>query len=103
VTVDSLLVRIFDNRIFVPNVFTPNGDGINDKLFVNLAGIRQLRYFRIFNRYARLVFETNDAAIGWDGRYNNELAPMDTYVWAAEVVDKFGNITVRRGNVTLLR
>jgi gliding motility-associated-like protein len=102
-TVDSLLVRIYDNRIYVANVFTPNGDGINDKLLVNLAGIRQLRYFRVFNRYAKMVFETKDATIGWDGRYNNEMQPMDTYVWAAEVVDKYGNTTIQRGSVTLLR
>lgn len=103
VTVDTLLVRIFDNQVYVPNVFTPNGDGINDKLFVNVAGIRQLRYFRVFNRYAKMVFETNDATIGWDGRYNNQLQSMDTYIWVAEVVDRFGNPTIQRGTVTLLR
>lgn len=102
-TVDTLLVRIYDNRIYVPNVFTPNGDGINDRLFVNLAGVRQLHYFRVFNRYAKIIFETSNATTGWDGRFNNVLQPMDTYVWMVEVIDKFGNNTIKTGNVTLLR
>ena len=103
ITVDTLLVRIYDNRIYVPNVFTPNGDGINDRLFVNLAGVRQLHYFRVFNRYAKIIFETSDATTGWDGRFNNVLQPMDTYVWMVEVIDKFGNNTIKTGSVTLLR
>lgn len=103
ITVDTVLVRIFDNRIYVPNVFTPNGDGINDKLFVNTAGIRSLHYFRVFNRYGRMVFQTTDATIGWDGRFNNEMQPMDTYIWIAEVKDQFGQSTISRGNITLLR
>ncbi|MBV9988560.1 MAG: T9SS type B sorting domain-containing protein [Chitinophagaceae bacterium] len=103
ITVDSLLVRIYDNRIYVPTVFTPNGDGVNDKLFVNLAGIRQLRYFRVFNRFGKMVFQTTDPTIGWDGRFNNDPQPIDTYIWAAEVADQFGVITRKTGNVTLLR
>lgn len=105
ITVDSILVRIFDKRIYVPNVFTPNGDGINDKIFVTIIGtsIRSLTYFRIYNRYSKLVFETTDATIGWDGKVNGVLQPMDTYIWVAEAKDASGNATIRRGNVTLLR
>ena len=103
ITVDTVLVRIYDNRIYVPNVFTPNGDGINDKLFVNMAGVKQLHFFRVFNRYGKMVFETRDATVGWDGTFNNALQPMDTYVWVAQVLDGFGSTTILRGNVTLLR
>jgi gliding motility-associated-like protein len=105
ITVDSILVRIFDKRIYVPNVFTPNGDGINDKLFVTVIGtsIRSLTYFRVYNRYSKLVFETTDATIGWDGKVNGVLQPMDTFVWVAEAKDASGNAVIRRGNVTLLR
>lgn len=103
ITVDTLLVRLYDNRVFVPNVFSPNGDGVNDKLFVNLAGVKQLHSFRVFNRYGRIVFETGDATTGWDGRFNNTLLPMDTYVWMVEVTDSLGRVTKKTGNVTLLR
>ena len=103
VTVDSLLVRIFENKIYVPNVFTPNGDGINDKLFINLVAVQRLNYFRIYNRNGKVMFETNDATVGWDGKFNNQLQAMDTYVWVAQIFDNIGNLTVRRGTVTLLR
>lgn len=103
ITVDTLLVRVFDNRIYVPNVFSPNGDGINDKLFINLVDVKELRYFRIFNRYAKIVFETNNSTIGWDGKFEGQLQQIDTYVWMAEVIDTGGNRIVQRGTVTLLR
>jgi gliding motility-associated-like protein len=102
-TVDTLLVRVYEKRIYVPNVFTPNGDGINDRLFVNLIGVSQFHYFRIYNRYSKQVFETNNIANGWDGKFNNVLQPMDTYVWIAEYTDTRGNTIVTRGNVTLIR
>jgi gliding motility-associated-like protein len=104
-TVDTLLVQVFDKRIYVPRVFTPNGDGVNDKLYVNVIGtnLRQLTSFRIYNRNSKLVFETTDATIGWDGRVNGVLQPMDTYVWAAEARDTNGALVVKSGNVTLLR
>ncbi|MES2374643.1 MAG: gliding motility-associated C-terminal domain-containing protein [Bacteroidota bacterium] len=105
ITVDSLLVRIFDKRIYVPNAFTPNGDGVNDKLFVNIigTGIRTLSYFRVYNRFSRLVFETTNAGTGWDGTVNGALQPIDTYLWVAEAKDVNGTSIIRRGNVSLLR
>jgi gliding motility-associated-like protein len=103
ITVDTLAIWIFDNRMYVPSVFTPNGDGINDKLFINVAGARGLRYFRVYNRYGKLMFQTSDPGVGWDGRFNGELQPIDTYVWTAEVADAYGAITRQRGNITLLR
>jgi len=105
ITVDSILARVFERFIYVPNAFTPNGDGMNDVLNVNIigTGLRTLTYFRIYNRYSKLVFQTTDAAIGWDGRVNGVLQPVDTYIWVAEVKDASGGIFTRRGNVSLLR
>ena len=54
--------------IYVPNAFTPNKDGLNDLLKPFMIGIRELKYFRIFNRWGQLVFETQDPNNGWDGR-----------------------------------
>ncbi|SIT34795.1 gliding motility-associated C-terminal domain-containing protein, partial [Filimonas lacunae] len=104
VTVDTLLVTAFiANDVLVPNVFTPNGDGQNDLLLANLRGNIQLRFFRVFNRWGKKVFESSDPAQGWDGRVNGELQPLATYVWAAEAVDANGNVFHRQGSVTLLR
>jgi gliding motility-associated-like protein len=104
VTTDTLLVRVFAGwDIFVPNVFSPNGDGINDILNVNLVGVKSLHYFRIYNRWSKKVFETSDAGQGWDGRVNGVLQPMATYVWIAEGIDNNGQTVRKEGSVTLLR
>ncbi|SIT07692.1 gliding motility-associated C-terminal domain-containing protein [Filimonas lacunae] len=104
VTTDTLLVQVLiSNDILVPNVFTPNGDGQNDKLLPNLRGVEKLNYFRVFNRWGKKVFETSDAANGWDGYVNGELQPLATYVWVAEGVDRDGRVIHRQGSVTLLR
>lgn len=102
-TVDTLLVRVFDKHLYVPNVFSPNGDGINDILFINTVRIREFHYFRIYNRYGKKLFESNNPATGWDGKLNNQLQPVDTYVWMAEAVDNSGNWINMQGTVTLLR
>jgi gliding motility-associated-like protein len=103
VTNDSLLVRVFGKQIYVPTVFSPNGDGINDKLFVNLVNTQQLKVFRVFNRYGKKVFETTNVSTGWDGTFNGVMQPMDTYVWYVEAIDKGGYVIVDQKSVTLLR
>jgi gliding motility-associated-like protein len=104
VTIDTLLVRIHPNATaYLPNVFTPNGDGQNDVLMPTLVGVKQLRYFRIFNRWGKLMFETFNIGIGWDGRYNGVLQPMETYTWSIEGYDSNNVLVKRQGSVTLLR
>ncbi len=102
-TVDTLLVRTFERYVYVPNVFSPNADGVNDVLYVNLISVNQLKYFRIYNRYGKKVFETTNPTIGWDGKLNGQPQPLDTYVWSIEAVNKDGNQVTQQGNVTLLR
>ena len=103
-TVDTLLVRVFkDFTVFVPNVFSPNGDGQNDKLYVNLVGVKEFRLFRIFNRAGQKVFETTNPAEGWDGTVNGIAQPLDTYVWMVEAVSKYGAPIRENGLVTILR
>ena len=72
--VDTLLVKmktetntVVDADLFVPKGWTPNGDGHNDKLSPLTLHIKELRYFRVFNRWGQLVFETNVLGFGWDG------------------------------------
>ncbi len=104
VTVDTVLLRVFvANDILVPNIFSPNGDGQNDKLYVNLVGIKTLQYLRIYNRYGKKLFETNNLAEGWDGKFNGVLQPVDTYIWSASGIDPNGLPVRREGTVTLVR
>ncbi|MFN9941879.1 MAG: gliding motility-associated C-terminal domain-containing protein, partial [bacterium] len=89
--------------IFVPKGFSPNGDGHNDRLDVFLVGISRLIYFRVFNRWGQLLFETNDPAQLWDGTFNGQKQPLETYVWIAEGIGENGIKIVRRGQTILLR
>ncbi len=65
----------------VPTAFTPNGDGINDIIFPNGWGLRKLNYFRVFNRWGQLIFESNDFKTGWNGMYQGVPQNMETYVY----------------------
>jgi gliding motility-associated-like protein len=104
ITTDTLQVFVMvNNDILVANVFTPNGDGQNDLLTVNLRGVSKLNYFRVFNRSGKKIFESNDPAQGWDGRFNGVLQPLATYVWTAEGIDRNGRTIHRQGSTTLLR
>ncbi len=102
-TIDNVLVRAFDVNLYVPNVFSPNGDGVNDVLYVNLVNVKQLKFFRIYDRWGKKLFETNDPTQGWDGKVNGVLQHIDTYTWVAEAMDNTGTYITREGNVTLIR
>lgn len=68
----------------VPTAFTPNGDGINDLINVDGWGIRKLKYFKVFNRWGELIYETSDLNSGWDGIYKGVPQNMETYIYQAE-------------------
>ncbi len=80
VNTHTIIVEL-KGTVDVPTAFTPNGDGINDVIYVDGWGIRKLNYFRIFNRWGQLLFESNDIKIGWDGMFNGVPQNMETYVY----------------------
>ena len=67
------LTAIVNPLLDVPNAFTPNGDGANDRAVVIGYGITKLT-FRIYNRWGQLMFETTNRKLGWDGRFNGKPA-----------------------------
>jgi gliding motility-associated-like protein len=73
------------SSVDVPTAFTPNGDGINDVIYVDGWGIKKLNFFRIYNRWGQLLFESNDIKVGWDGTYMGVPQNMETYVWQVSV------------------
>ncbi|MBK7407770.1 MAG: gliding motility-associated C-terminal domain-containing protein [Saprospirales bacterium] len=89
---DSLIVHVLKVRdIYVPNIFSPNFDGINDRLTV-FAGksVRQINSLKVFSRWGELVFEQynfppNDPGFGWDGSFNGRKIQEGTFVWLAEI------------------
>ena len=87
----------------MPNTFTPNSDGLNDMLRAITVGIKSLKYLRIYDRWGKIVFYTENSAIGWDGRVKGIPSAAGTYVWIAEAIDYLGNDVQRKGTVMILR
>jgi gliding motility-associated-like protein len=106
---DTLLVKInpvqapLTEEIYVPKGWSPNNDGHNDKLYPLTENIKELKYFRVFNRWGQMVFETNVIGLGWDGIFKGKAQVMDVYVWTAEAVGVSGTTIKRTGNSVLIR
>ena len=101
---DSIRVSYYTGPdIYVPTAFTPDGDGHNDQLRPVPVGMREFRYFRVFNRFGQLVFETAASRQGWDGRFQGHAAPAGTYVWEAAGVTAAGRPAFRKGTTILIR
>ncbi len=93
---------LHNNRYFVPNIFSPNGDGHNDILYLrgnNLYGVR----FSIYDRWGEKVFETTDASIGWDGRYKGKDLDPAVFMYVITVNYEDKETTTQSGDVTLVR
>lgn len=105
--VDSALVtvRVFNTKpvIFVPTGFTPNGDGKNDYLKPVLAGMKEVEYFKVYNRWGQLVHSSALSDPGWDGRVNGQLQASSTFVWVVKAIDHTGAEYFQKGVVTLIR
>ena len=100
----SVLVKVYKGiTYYVPNAFTPNGDGINDTFKAIAPGIKQTNYFRIYNRWGKLVFQSNNNNSGWDGKYLGVPQPNAVYVWEIKGTDVAGKIIELKGIVTLIR
>lgn len=98
-------IRIFrtDPRIFVPNAFTPNGDGLNDVIKPIAAGIERIEYFHVFNRWGQMVFSTTTNGQGWDGKINGKVQGTEVFVWVVKATDYKGAVFFAKGTVTLIR
>jgi gliding motility-associated-like protein len=102
VTVTVYELRCEEPDIFVPNTFTPNGDGNNDVLFVRGQHITDLE-FMIFDRWGEKVFETKDRSIGWDGTYKGMAVDPAVFVYHLTAFCVGGQRYFTKGNVTVAR
>jgi gliding motility-associated-like protein len=100
---DSINVIVDESTIItVPNAFSP-GDNVNGEFKIIKRGIATLNYFRIFNRWGNLIFETTNIVEGWKGDYNGVPQQVGVYVYVIEATTNTGKIIQKQGNVTLLR
>lgn len=90
---------------YVPNAFTPNGDGINEVFFGQGIGIAKYEMW-IFDRWGNLIFTCTDINQSWDGTVqgkNGQLCQIDTYVWKVAITDVFDKKHKFIGHVSLIR
>lgn len=90
-------------NIYVPDVFSPNGDGINDEVKAICVGITKLKFFKIYNRWGNILFETADQSKGWDGRFRGQVQPSDSYIWLVEGIDTNGKEIRKTGTLNLIK
>ncbi len=98
-------IKIYSScTVYVPNAFTPGGDGRNDVFRVLNAMKAEKFEFKIYNRWGQLVYQTRDWKQGWDGRVNGQLQPTGTFVWMMQYTDSRNNQRIeRKGSFVLIR
>jgi gliding motility-associated-like protein len=89
-------------RLWIPDAFSPNGDGINDTFLARGLFLQTFR-MTVFNRWGEPLYRTDSADQGWDGTYNGQALGEGTYVYAVEATDSRGARFVKRGSFLLLR
>ncbi len=98
----TLHIHIHED-LFVPNAFSPNGDGLNDVFKVTNFGYQRIEAYKIFNRWGQLVYQTADGSNGWDGTFKGRQADVGTYYYLIGVRSRDGNYQEFRGDVHLVR
>ena len=108
--VDTLAVNILPlfpanspSEIYVPNAFSPNGDGKNDILTPIAVNIASIKYFKIFNRWGQIVFETTKQGHGWNGFFKGVISEPGVFVWIVDAVGNDGKQIKKQGTFVLIR
>lgn len=102
-----VIVLCKNANLFMPNTFSPNGDGSNDVFYPRGRGLERVKTLRIFNRWGEVVFEkrdfpVNDANAGWNGTFKGKKPQADVYVYQVEVFCENGDVITLNGNIALV-
>jgi gliding motility-associated-like protein len=107
---DDVEIVIFcdQSQLFIPNTFTPNGDGHNDYFYPQGKGVGKIKSFIVYNRWGQKVFErtnidANTKELGWDGTFKGEPQGSDTFVYTLEATCDNGETVFWKGDVTLIK
>jgi gliding motility-associated-like protein len=95
-------------NLFIPNTFSPNGDGVNEMFFPRGRGIEKIKSLKIFSRWGQMVYSkenffANDQGAGWNGKRSGVDASTDVYVYMIDLVCENGNIITLKGDIALVR
>lgn len=101
---DDVFIKVYKGpTYYLPNAFSPNGDGLNDVFRPTPVGIVRTNYFRVFNRYGELMYDTKEYRKGWDGTFKGKKQDQGTYVWMISGLTRDGKTLEMKGTVILIR
>jgi gliding motility-associated-like protein len=107
---DQVTVFVVCNgaNVFIPNTFSPNGDGVNDVFYTRGTGLFRIKTMRIFNRWGEMIFERsnimpNDVTAGWNGTYKGASLNPDVYVYTIDIICDNSSILSYKGNIALIK
>jgi gliding motility-associated-like protein len=107
---DTVSIRLvcFEDRVAIPNAFTPNHDGFNDVFYARGRGVKVIQSMRIYGRWGNLVFERqniplDDPGSGWDGTAAGMPQPTGSYIYEMVIVCETGDVFIKKGTVLLER
>ena len=101
---DTIRIKVYKGPdLYVPSAFTPDHNGLNDVFRVTAPGFKQLDYFRVYDRWGKLVFETREISKGWDGTLHGVEQSTGVYVWIVKGIDYRNKSLFKKGTVTLIR
>ena len=104
----NIIVTCDGSNIFIPNTFSPNGDGANDIFYPRGSGLFKIKTLRIFNRWGQVVFEkndfnANDPSAGWDGTFRGAKLNPEVFVYTIDIICDNNTILNYKGNVALIQ
>lgn len=106
ITTDTYTIMVYrgaaSTEIYVPNAFTPNGDGKNDQVHVHSESIQSMAFY-IYDQWGELLFTSTNIQNGWDGTYKGAKEPVGVYVYSVQATMIDGRKVTKKGTITLLR
>ena len=104
----TITLRCDNSQVFVPNTFTPNGDGVNDRFYPSAKGVSVINKMAIYNRWGELVFSAenippNNPQYGWDGTFKNQVLQPDAFVYIIDATCEAGDRFSFKGDISLVR
>ncbi len=104
----TIFVTCGEDQIFVPNTFTPNNDGLNDRFYPSGKGAVIIKRFSVYNRWGELLYDVTDIPVnnpmyGWDGTYKNEQLKPDVFVYILRAECEDGQPIELKGDISLIR
>lgn len=101
---DTVLITIqqLEQDLFIPNIFSPNGDNHNDQFVIEGTGLNDY-LIKVYNRWGELIFESTDQNISWEGTQNGKTLHTAVFAYVLTYTDNLGTSQVKSGNVTLVK